>query len=160
MLIIFARPTHPTRSFTLASFTGLRPDRLVGLLTAAVLALAALPAAAQPAGTTQPTQPTQPRPPRPDEPTSLTAEQQARVKTVLAPYKPANLTADDAKAIKRAFRDAGLQRSVVLDKAITAAGFSPERLEALDPRPAQPPPGAPPSANGAPVSPGSGRPRP
>lgn len=157
MLTTPTRPTRPTRSFALASFMGLRPSRSAGLLAAAVMALAALPAAAQPAGTTQPTQP---RPPRADEPTSLTAEQQAKVKAVLAPYKPASLTADDAKAIKRAFRDAGLRRSAVLDKAITAAGFSPERLETLDPRPAQPPPGAPPSGNGAPGSPGSALPRP
>ncbi len=155
--------TCPTRSFALASFIGFRLGRATGLLAAAMMALAALaalPATAQPAGTTQPTQPTQPRPPRPDEPTSLSSEQQAKVKAVLAPYKPASLTADDAKAIKRAFRDAGLRHSAVLDKAIAAAGFSPERLETLDPRQTQPPPGAPPPGNGAPSSPGSAPPRP
>ena len=73
--------------------------------------------------------------------TELTAGQLAKIKTVLAAYKPATLTADDAKAIKRSVRDAGMRRSLALDKAITQAGFSPERLEVLDPRPAQPPPG-------------------
>ena len=74
-------------------------------------------------------------------PAALSAEQLAKVKTVLSAYKPAALTADDAKAIKRAFRDAGMRRSAALDAAISAAGFSPERLEVLDPRPAQPPGG-------------------
>jgi hypothetical protein len=72
-------------------------------------------------------------------PATLSAEQVAKVKSVLSAYKSASLTADDAKAIKRGLRDAGMRHSPALDKAITDAGFSPERLEALDPRPAQPP---------------------
>jgi hypothetical protein len=80
---------------------------------------------------------------------SVSAEQLAKVKSVLAAYKPASLSVDDAKAIKRALRDAGMRRSPALDAAITAAGFSPERLETLDPAPARPPgegegPGGPP----------------
>jgi hypothetical protein len=74
-------------------------------------------------------------------PVTLTAEQVAKVKSVLAAYKPASLSVDDAKAIKRALRDAGMRHSTALDAAITAAGFSPERLEALDPRPPRPPAG-------------------
>ena len=104
------------------------------LVAAAVMVAA--PVAAQPNAATQS------QPVKPDEPTSLSAQQQASVNAILAPYKPATLTAEDAKVIKRSLRDAGMRRSLVLDKAITAAGFSPERLEALDPRPAQPPPGA------------------
>ena len=139
-------PGHPTSSFPPPDITQLlrrlAPWREMpaGLLAAAIIALSAAPAIAQPAGAAPPIQP---RPAQPDEPTALTAEQKAGVSAVLAPYKPDRLTADDAKAIKRALRDAGLRRSLVLDKAITAAGFSPERLEILDPRPAQQPPGAP-----------------
>ena len=67
------------------------------------------------------------------------AEQLARLKAVLAPYNPAALKADDAKAIKRALRDAGLRPGPALDKALADAGFSAQRLEALDPRPPGPP---------------------
>lgn len=149
-------PAHRTSSFPPPNISRLlrrlAPWRELpaGLLTAAIIALAAVPAAAQPAGAAPPAQP---RPAQPDEPTSLTAEQKAGVSAVLAPYNPDRLTADDAKAIKRALRDAGLRRSVVLDKAIRAAGFSPERLEILDPRPAQQPPGAHSSIDGAPQRP-------
>ena len=85
--------------------------------------------------------------------TPLSAEQVAKVKAVLAAYAPTALKADDAKAIKRALRDAGLAHNAALDKAITDAGFSPQKLEALDPRPARPP--GPPAAqgNGLPTAP-------
>ena len=69
---------------------------------------------------------------------------------MLAAYKPAALTADDAKIVKRAFRDAGMRHSSALDKAITDAGFSPARLEALDPRPPRPPGDGPAPAGGPP----------
>ena len=78
--------------------------------------------------------------------TPLTAEQVAKVKAVLAAYTPTALKADDAKAIKRALRDAGLAHNAALDKAIAEAGFSPQKLEALDPRPARTP--GPPAAQG------------
>lgn len=42
---------------------------------------------------------------RPEE--ALTAAQLAKIKSVLAPYKAARVTADDAKLIKRTLRDAG-----------------------------------------------------
>ena len=70
-----------------------------------------------------------------------TAAELAKVKAVLAPYKSASLTADDAKLIKRTLRDAGMRRSAALDAAITAAGFSPARLDELDPPPPRPAPG-------------------
>ena len=78
---------------------------------------------------------------------ALTTAQLAIVTKVLAPYKPANLTADDAKLIKRTLRDSGLPRSPALDAAMNAAGFSPARLDQLDPPPPRPADGsAPPSA--------------
>jgi hypothetical protein len=70
---------------------------------------------------------------------ALSAEQLAKVKSVLAPYKPGSLTVDDAKAIKRALRDAGMRPSPELDQALRAQGFSAERLDQLDPRPPGPP---------------------
>ena len=66
---------------------------------------------------------------------ALTPAQLAIVTKVLAPYKPASLTADDAKLIKRTLRDAGLPRSPALDVAMNAAGFSPAKLDQLDPPP-------------------------
>ncbi len=72
---------------------------------------------------------------------TLTAAELAKVKAVLAPYKSASLSADDAKLIKRTLRDAGMRRSPALDAAITAAGFSPARLDQLDPPPPRPAPG-------------------
>lgn len=76
--------------------------------------------------------------PRDAGPATLNAEQVAKVKAVLSAYKPASLTVGDAKALKRALRDAGLRPGPALDKALADAGFSAERLEALDPRPARP----------------------
>ncbi len=71
---------------------------------------------------------------------ALTAAQLAIVTKVLAPYKPASLTADDAKLIKRTLRDSGLPRSPALDAAMNAAGFSPAKLDQLDPPPPPPRP--------------------
>jgi hypothetical protein len=72
---------------------------------------------------------------------ALSPAQVAKVKAVLAPYKPGSLTVDDAKAIKRALRDAGMRPSPALDQALRAEGFSAERLDQLDPRPPGPPGG-------------------
>ena len=69
---------------------------------------------------------------------ALNAAQLATVKTTLAPYKPGSLTADDAKLIKRTLRDAGLPRSPALDAVLAAAGFSPAKLDQLDPPPLRP----------------------
>ena len=68
----------------------------------------------------------------------------AEVKAVLAPYKSATLTADEAKLIKRTLRDAGLRRSPALDAALTAAGFNHAKLDQLDPPPPPPADGGPP----------------
>ena len=75
---------------------------------------------------------------------ALTAAELAKVKAVLAPYKSASLSVDDAKAIKRALRDAGLRRSRELDEALRKAGFSAEKMDALDPPPPRPRGDAPP----------------
>ena len=75
-------------------------------------------------------------------PQALGAADMAKIKTILAPYKPAGLTADDARTIKRTLRDAGFRRSRELDAALVAAGFSPEKMDVLDPPPPPPrPPG-------------------
>lgn len=83
---------------------------------------------------------------------ALTAAELAKVKTILAPYTAAKLTADDAKIIKRTLRDAGMPKSRQLDAALVSLGFSPEKLDALDPPPprpqgegAPPPPSLPPA---------------
>lgn len=77
---------------------------------------------------------------------ALTTAQLAIVTKVLAPYKPASLTADDAKLIKRTLRDSGLPRSPALDAAMNAAGFSPAKLDQLDPPPPRPANGSAPPA--------------
>jgi len=66
---------------------------------------------------------------------SLTAAQKETVKSILSKYTASSLTADDAKAIHRAFRDAGIRRGPGLREAITSAGFDPEKLRDLDPPP-------------------------
>lgn len=76
---------------------------------------------------------------------TLSADQLAKVNAILAKYKSASLTADDAKLIKRTLRDAGMPRSPALDSVLTSAGFSPAKLDQLDPPP--PPPARP--ADGA-----------
>ena len=109
----------------------------VACMVVGVMAATTAPADAQTAAPSA-SRPQAGQPPD-DRGAALTGAQLAKVKSVLAAYKPAALTADDAKAIKRAFRDAGMRHSPALDKAITDAGFSPARLEALDPRPPRPP---------------------
>lgn len=72
-------------------------------------------------------------------PQALSAADLAKIKTILAPYKPAGLTANEARTIKRTLRDAGFRRSRELDAALVAAGFSPEKMDVLDPPPQRPP---------------------
>jgi len=72
-------------------------------------------------------------------PQTLTPDQTARVNVILKAYKPATVSVDDAKAIHRAFRDAGIRPGPGLHDAIQAAGFDPEKLRALDPPPGRPP---------------------
>jgi hypothetical protein len=126
----------------------MKPVLIFGIQVIACVLLAAA-ASAQTTAPSNPPPRGDARPPESGNET-LTAEQQAKVKSVLSAYKPASLTAADAKVIKRTLRDAGMRRSKALDAAITAAGFSPERLETLDPRPSAPPPGGGDAPGGAP----------
>ena len=78
-------------------------------------------------------------------PQVLSAADLAKIKIIVAPYKPAGLSANDAKMIKRTLRDAGFRRSRELDAALSSAGFSAEKMDLLDPPPPRPPgEGAPP----------------
>jgi hypothetical protein len=73
----------------------------------------------------------------------ITPEQTAKIKTILSTYKPASLTAADAKAIHTKLRDAGIHAGPETNDAIRAAGFDPEKLRALDPPPGDGKPGNP-----------------
>lgn len=66
---------------------------------------------------------------------TLTEAQKEMVKAILSKYDAATLTAKDAKAIHKAFRDAGLRAGPAADKVIREAGFNPEKLRELDPPP-------------------------
>ena len=66
---------------------------------------------------------------------ALTDEQKVQVKTILLKYSAATITAEDAKAIKRAFKDAGINNGASLDTAIAEAGFDAQKLEQLAPPP-------------------------
>ncbi len=72
---------------------------------------------------------------------ALTPAQLAKMKEILSAYKPNSLSVDDAKAIKRNLREAGIQPGSARGDALRAAGFDPKKLEALDPRPAGAAPG-------------------
>lgn len=101
-------------------------------------AMTAVTATAQTAAAASPPARVEPRLPERSS-SVLSADQIAKVRAVLSAYEPATLTADDAEAITRALRDAGMRRSAALDAAITKVGFSVERLESLDLRPPRPP---------------------
>ena len=81
----------------------------------------------------------QDRPPREEKEVDiLTEEQVETVKSILSDYDSDALTADDAKAIHEAFREAKLPKGKGLNTAITDAGFDPEKLRELDPPPDRP----------------------
>jgi len=84
-------------------------------------------------------------------PQSLGAEQLTKLRTILAPYRAAALTPDDARAIQRALGQAGMRRGPALERALADAGFTAKRLEALAPcdLPAAQPPSE--AASGRPV---------
>lgn len=60
----------------------------------------------------------------------LTSEQKAQVQDILSQYDPANLTTDDAKAVFKAFKEAGIKGPGLKD-AIQAAGFDPEKIREM-----------------------------
>ena len=72
---------------------------------------------------------------RPGDSASLTDAQKAAVKSILSKYNASKLAANDAKAIHRAFRDAGLKAGPGLNEAVTDAGWNPDKLRDLDPPP-------------------------
>jgi hypothetical protein len=67
--------------------------------------------------------------------TPLCPDQQAQVRAILSKYDPKTLTADQAKAIHEAFRQADLRAGPAMADTIRAAGFDPERLRELAPPP-------------------------
>jgi phosphatidylethanolamine-binding protein (PEBP) family uncharacterized protein len=68
---------------------------------------------------------------------ALTDEQANQVKVILSRYNPNTLTADQAKAIHEAFRQAGVRGGPAMGSAIKAAGFDPDKLRDLAPPPGQ-----------------------
>jgi hypothetical protein len=105
-------------------------------LAISTVAMAQTPSAKSAGGDAKPSTPQNGKPAdRPED--VLTAAQLAKIKSVLAPYKAASLTADEAKLIKRTLRDAGIRRSRALGDALLAVGFDPRRLDELDPPPAR-----------------------
>lgn len=122
-------------------------------LAISTVAIAQTPSAKSAGGDAKPSSPQDAKPAdRPEE--ALTAAQLAKIKSVLAPYKAASLTAGDAKLIKRTLRDAGIRSSRALGDALLAAGFDPRRLDELDPPPARPPQDG--NNSGAPTKPSAG----
>ncbi len=68
---------------------------------------------------------------------TLTEAQKSQVKAILSKYVANTLTADQAKAIHEAFRQAGLRGGPAMADAIKAAGFDPDKLRDLAPPPGQ-----------------------
>ena len=69
---------------------------------------------------------------RPGQTETLTDAPQAQVKGILAKYDASTLTADQAKAIHEAFRQASLRGGPALADTLKAAGFDPDKLRNLD----------------------------
>ncbi len=82
---------------------------------------------------------------------TLTAEQTTQVKAILSKYDSNTLTADQAKAIHKAFREVGLRGGPAMGDAIKAAGFDPDKLRDL-----APPPGRESGGDRRPSEPGQG----
>ena len=78
---------------------------------------------------------------------ALTDSQKQQVKGILSKYDANTLTADQAKAIHDAFRQAGIHGGPAMNEAVKAAGFDPDTLRDLAP---------PPGRNGMGVSPAAG----
>jgi predicted transcriptional regulator YheO len=83
---------------------------------------------------------------------SLTDEQKQKIADILSKYDAKNLTADDAKAIFKAFKEAGITPAKGMKEAIEAAGFDAEKLRSegmsdADKAGHKPPPPPPPSSS-------------
>jgi len=72
---------------------------------------------------------------RPGETEPLTDAQKQQVKSIVSKYDAHTLTADQAKAIHEAFRQAGLRGGPAMADTINAAGFDPDKLRDLAPPP-------------------------
>jgi phosphatidylethanolamine-binding protein (PEBP) family uncharacterized protein/Spy/CpxP family protein refolding chaperone len=68
---------------------------------------------------------------------TLTDAQKAQVTAILSQFDPNALTADKAKAIHEAFRQAGLRGGPAMADSIQAAGFNPDKLRDLAPPPGE-----------------------
>ena len=66
---------------------------------------------------------------------ALTDAQKAQVKAILSKFDPNALTAETAKAIHEAFREAGLRGGPAMADTLKAAGFDPDKLRDLAPPP-------------------------
>jgi hypothetical protein len=72
----------------------------------------------------------------------LTDDQKAQIQSILSQYDPDNVSAEDAKAIFQAFKDAGIKPARGMKEVIEVAGFDAEDLRAKgmpDDRPPAPP---------------------
>jgi Raf kinase inhibitor-like YbhB/YbcL family protein len=65
----------------------------------------------------------------------ITEGQKEQVKVILSHYNAATLTAEDAREIQEAFREAGLRGGPATDDVICEAGFDPDKLKTLAPPP-------------------------
>lgn len=68
---------------------------------------------------------------------TLTKAKKEKVKDILSFYNAATLTANEAKEIHEAFREAGLRMVPDVEEIIKEAGFNPGKLKELAPPPAQ-----------------------
>ena len=67
----------------------------------------------------------------------LTDVQKGQVKIILAKYDASTLSAEQARAIHEAFRQAGIRGGAALNDAVKAGGFDPDKLRDLAPPPGQ-----------------------
>lgn len=65
----------------------------------------------------------------------ISETQKTEVKKILSGYDKSALTAEQAKAIHRAFKEAGIRGGPSLNEAVKDAGFDPKKLRDLDPPP-------------------------
>ena len=64
-------------------------------------------------------------------PHPLTDEQKSQVQSILSQYDPSNVSAEDAKNIFKAFREADIRPGPDLKNAISAAGFDAGNLRSI-----------------------------
>lgn len=77
------------------------------------------------------------RPPQ-EQADTLNVKQTQKINKILTDYDSESLTADDAKSIMKAIRDAKIPGGKGVEKAINAAGFDFEEIRKLAPPPERP----------------------